>query len=246
MAKEAQAIGIDNQRQAMLEQEPAKMLKMIPRGIGGDEDRAQKLSRMIIDGQQQGLLGGGRPPLVDGRIVLPEFAQAGTFPAAAGFGARFWLAEEIGKMRSDKSGDRLTMAFETEAEGQFIGCQLKVGRFLQRDESFEELAGFRGPIWPVTAPGKLGAELRAALQPARAKAVKVRAADLAMMRSFRAVDLPVVKLLEDVLEEGVGKAFGQLFFSRFRMSPDCPLVEGLRRPPLRSGLLSPSTKGQFP
>ena len=168
MAKEAQAIGVHNQRQAVLEQEPAKMLKMIPRGIGGDEDRAQKLSRMIIDGQQQGLLGGGRPPLVDGRIVLPEFAEASAFPAAAGFGARFWLAEEVGKMRSDKSGDRLTMAFETEAESQFIGCQLKVGRFLQWDKSFEELAGFRGPIWPVTAPGELGAELRAALQPAHA------------------------------------------------------------------------------
>ncbi len=144
------------------------MLEMIPRGIGGDKDRAQKFSRMIIDGQQQGLLGGGRPPLVDGRIVLPEFAEAGPFPAAAGFGARFWLAEEVGKMRSDKSGDRLTMALETEAQGQFIGCQLKVGRLLQRDKSFEELAGFRGPIWPVTATGELGAELRAPSQPARA------------------------------------------------------------------------------
>ncbi len=168
MAKEAQAIGVHDQRQAVLEQEPAKMLEMIPRGIGGDKDRAQKFSRMIIDGQQQGLLGGGRPPLVDGRIVLPEFAEAGPFPAAAGFGARFWLAEEVGKMRSDKSGDRLTMALETEAQGQFIGCQLKVGRLLQRDKSFEELAGFRGPIWPVTATGELGAELRAPSQPARA------------------------------------------------------------------------------
>ena len=123
---------------------------------------------MVIDGQQEGLLGGAWPPLVDGRIVLPEFTQAGALPAAAGFGTRFWLAEEVGKMRSDKSGDRLTMALETEAQGQFIRCQLKVGRFLQRDKSFEELAGFSGPIGPVTATGELGAELRAALQPARA------------------------------------------------------------------------------
>ena len=74
----------------------------------------------------------------------------------------------------------------------------------------------------------------------------MRAADLEMVGSLRAIDLPVVKLLEDVLEEGGGEAFGQLFFSQFRMNPNCPLVEGLRRPPLRSGLLSPSTKGQFP
>ena len=40
MAKEAQAVGVDDQWQAVLEQEPAKMLKMIPGRIGGDKDRA--------------------------------------------------------------------------------------------------------------------------------------------------------------------------------------------------------------
>lgn len=87
MAKKAEAIGIDDQRYAVPEKETAKMLKMIPRRIGRDKDCAQKFSGMIINGQQQGLLVGGRPPLVDGGIMLPEFAQAGTFPAAAGFGA---------------------------------------------------------------------------------------------------------------------------------------------------------------
>ena len=71
----------------MLEKETAKMLEMIPRRIGRDKDCAQQFSGMIIDGQQQGLLVRGRPPLVDGGIVLPEFAQRGAFPAAAGFGA---------------------------------------------------------------------------------------------------------------------------------------------------------------
>ena len=168
MAKEAQAISVDDQRQAMLEPEPAKMLEVIPGGIGGDKDRAQKFSRMIIDGQQQGLLGGGGPPLVNGRIVLPQFAPAGAFPTAAGFGARFRLAEEVWEMRSDKGGDGLPLAFETEAGGQFIGHQLKVGRFLQRDEIFEELAGLRWPIGPVATTGELGAELGAGLQPAGA------------------------------------------------------------------------------
>ena len=180
------------------------MLEMIPRRIRGDKDRAQKFSGMIIDGQEQGLLFGCRPPLMEGGIVLPEFAQTGAFPAAAGFGARLWLADEVGEMRSDKSGDRLTMALETEADFQFIGHQLKVGRFLQRDKIFEELAGLRWPIWPVAATGELGAELRAILEPARAEPVKVRAADLEMVGGIRAVDLPVVKLLEDVEEKGVG------------------------------------------
>ena len=118
---------------------------------------------MIIDGQQQGLLVGGWPPLVDGGIVLPKLAQAGAFPSAAGFRARFGLANELGEMRSDKGGDRLAMALETKANGQFVGHQLKVGRLLQWDKIFEELAGFRRPIWPVAAAGEPSTKLSAVL-----------------------------------------------------------------------------------
>ena|SRR5208282_6335480 len=118
---------------------------------------------MVIDGQEQGLLVRGRPPLVDGGIVLPKFIQARAFPAAACFGARFCLANEVWEMCSNKSSDRLTMAFETEADGQFIGRQLKVRRFLQRYKILEELAGFRRPIWPMTAAREMSTELRAIL-----------------------------------------------------------------------------------
>ena len=93
---------------------------------------------MIIDSQEQGLLVRGWPPLVDGGIVLPKFAQARAFPTATRFGTWFRLANEVWKMGSNKSGDRLTMAFKTKADGQFIGRQLKVGRFLQRYKILEE------------------------------------------------------------------------------------------------------------
>lgn len=76
MAKEAEAIGVHDHRQAVLEKEAAKMLEMIPSGVGGDKDRAEKFAGMIIDGQQQGLLFMGWPPLVDGGIVLPKFIDA--------------------------------------------------------------------------------------------------------------------------------------------------------------------------
>ena len=51
MAKEAEAVGVDHQRQVVLEKETAKMFEMIPRRIGGDKDGAQKFSGMIIDSQ---------------------------------------------------------------------------------------------------------------------------------------------------------------------------------------------------
>ena len=76
MAKEAQAVGVHDHRQAVLEKEAAKMLEMIPRGVGGDKDGAQEFAGMIIDGQQQGLFFIGGPPLVDGGIVRPEFIDA--------------------------------------------------------------------------------------------------------------------------------------------------------------------------
>ena len=141
MAKEAQALGGDEQRQVVLEKEPAKMLGMIPGGVGGDKDRPQQFSGMVINGQQQGLLGGSWPPLMAGGIVLPELTEAGTFPTAAGFGTRFGLADEVGKVGADKGGDGLPMAFEPEAGGQLIGDELEVGRFLQRDKILEELGG---------------------------------------------------------------------------------------------------------
>lgn len=76
MAKEAKPVGVHNHRQAVPEKEAAKMLEMIPSGVGGDKDRAQKLARMVIHGQQEGLLFMGGPPLVDGGIVLPQFINA--------------------------------------------------------------------------------------------------------------------------------------------------------------------------
>jgi hypothetical protein len=76
VAKEAEAVGVDHHRQAVAEKEATKVLKVIPSGVGRDKDRAQEFARMIINGQEQGLFFIGRPPLVDGGIVLPEFIDS--------------------------------------------------------------------------------------------------------------------------------------------------------------------------
>jgi hypothetical protein len=76
VAEEAEAIGVHDHGQAVPEKEAAKMLEMIPSGVGGDKDGTQEFAGMIIDGQQQGLLFLGGPPLVDGGVVLPQFINA--------------------------------------------------------------------------------------------------------------------------------------------------------------------------
>jgi len=210
MAKETQAIGVDDQRQAVLQQEAAKMLEVIPSGVGGYEDRAQELAGMIIHGEQQGLLGRGRPPWVDGGIVLPEFAEAGTFPTPAGFGAWFGLAEEVGKVVSGKGGHRLAVPLETEAGFQFVGDELEVGRLLEGEELLEEGDGFWRPVRPMVATGELGGEGRPVLEEAGAESVTVGAADLQVVGGIHGVNQPFIELPEDLLEKQVGEAFGDL------------------------------------
>ena len=106
---------------------------------------------MVIHGQQEGLLFPGRPPLVDGGIVLPEFINARAFPATSSFGTRLRLSDEVWEMGSGEGGHRLPMAFETEAGFQFVGEQLEVGRLLERDELLEEGNDLRRPVWPMVA-----------------------------------------------------------------------------------------------
>jgi len=44
MAEEAEAVGVNGQRQAMLEEEATEMFEVIPGGIGRNKDRAQEFS----------------------------------------------------------------------------------------------------------------------------------------------------------------------------------------------------------
>jgi hypothetical protein len=212
MAKEAEAIGVDHHGQAVLEKEAAKMLEVIPSGVGGDKDCAQEFSRMIVNRQEQGLLFSGGPPLVDGGIVLPEFINAGAFPTPPGLGAWFGLADELGKMDSGKGGHRLPVAFETEAGCQFVGHELEVGRFLKRQERFEESDGLRRPLRPMVATRELGGEPSAFLEEAGAEPVKVSAADLEMVSGIGSVNITLVELPEDLLQIQVGEAFADLLF----------------------------------
>jgi hypothetical protein len=44
MAKEVEAVSVDNHGQAGLEKEAAKVFEVVPSGVGGDKDRAQEFA----------------------------------------------------------------------------------------------------------------------------------------------------------------------------------------------------------
>jgi hypothetical protein len=196
----------------VLEKESSKMFEVIPSGVGGDKDRAQEFAGMIIDREQKGLLFIGRPPLVDGRIVLPEFADAGAFPSSASFEARFGLVDKFWKACSGKGGHGLAVAFETKAGFKFIGYELKIRRFLQRQELLEEANGFGRPVRPMVTAGAFGGEEGAFLEETSAEPVKMGSANLEVMGGIRGVDLTTIELPEDLLEKQVGQPSRNLFF----------------------------------
>ena len=115
-------------------------------------------------------------------------------------------------MDSGKGGHRLPVAFETEAGFQFIGHELEVGRFLKRQERFEESEGLRGPLRPMVTARVCGDKPGALLEEAGAKPVKMSAADLEMVGGICRVDLTLVELPEYLLEKKVGEAFADLLF----------------------------------
>jgi|GEM_PF-1784378 len=128
MAEQGQAIGVNGQRQAMKGEGTAEVLKMVPGGVGGDEDRVQEFAGMIIDSQQESLFVLPGPPLVDGGIVLPELPQSGAFPPPPGFGCGRGRIDQQGEVTAGVSGDRFTVPLKSKTGCQFVGHELVVGR----------------------------------------------------------------------------------------------------------------------
>ncbi len=115
-------------------------------------------------------------------------------------------------MGSGKGGHRLPVALEPQAGIQFVGYELEVGRFLKRQELFEEGDGLRGPRRPMITAREFGCEPGAFLEESSAQPVKVSTADLEVMGGICSVDLTLVELPEYLLEKQVGKTFADLLF----------------------------------
>jgi len=158
--------------------------------------------------------------------VLPEFIEAGAFPAAAGLGLARRLGDEVGEVGADEGGDGFAMADKTKTNLQFIGDELEIGGVLQRHKVLEKLADLWGPGWPVVPAGELGAELGAVLEPEGSESVQVGTADLELFGGFKGVNRALVERVEDLQQERSGEAFGQLFFFTVQNEPELPLGRG--------------------
>jgi hypothetical protein len=195
-----------------VEEELTEVLKMVPSRIGRNKTAQEQFSGMIVDGQQQCLLLRGKPPLVDGRVVLPQFIEVRAFPAAARLGGsrRFW--NQVWEMGADKGGHGLAVPFKAKAKLQFISDELKIGRALEREKVPEKLANQRRPIWPVITTREPRAKMGTLFKPAGFESVKVSSANLEQLGGLAGIDLTLVELGEDLQQEGVGQSDWPIVF----------------------------------
>lgn len=66
MAEEAQAVGVEGGGAAVCEEDEAQQAEVIPGGVGRDEDAAEHLAGVVVEGEDEALEGVGGPPAMRG------------------------------------------------------------------------------------------------------------------------------------------------------------------------------------
>ena len=125
--KEAQAVGINDFGKAPFSEGFPEVLEMVLCRIGSHEATREVESGVIVNGEQQGLLGRCRPPLVDGAVVLPELSDVSAAEAAVGAGLARAGGHQVSEVFLDVSLDVGARAFEIAKPVEFIRHELIVG-----------------------------------------------------------------------------------------------------------------------
>lgn len=192
-SEKAQAVGVDDLRQALDLEGLPEVLEVVPSRVRFDQAAREVEAGMIVHGEQEGLLGGGRPPLVDGAVVLPKFAEAGATEAAIDTGLACGGGHEMGLVGLDVGLHRGTSPDPSAEPFQLIGDELVVGRILQRQELQEEATGLGRPVRAPVAAAELRREAVALAEPSRPQLVEPGAAPPRCEAAVAASSAPALK-----------------------------------------------------
>jgi len=150
--------------------------EVVPGGVGGHEAARDVATGVIIDGEQQDLFVRCPPPLVDGTVVLPEFADVGAAETPVRPGLALRDGHKMCEVRFDISFDIGACALETAKPLHFIGHELIVGWVLQGQEAFEEGVNVRRPRAAMVSAAGFGTIAGLVAQERRAQLVEPRTA----------------------------------------------------------------------
>lgn len=212
VAEQSEAIGVQRQRQAVAGEGATEVVEVVPGGIGGHEGAGEEFAGMIIHGEQQGLFVVGRPPLVNGGVVLPEFVDPRALPAPPGLGAGGGRADQEREVAARVGGHRFAVAVEGKAGGQFVRDELIIGRALQWEEGLQELLDRVRPSGAVIAAGEAEREGGAVLEPSRAEAEEVGATDAQELSGGVWIEGAAVESVQCLVEEAECEACRELMF----------------------------------
>ena len=212
VAEKRQAVGVDAGGHAIGFKGKAEMLEMAPGGVAGGEGGSEDFAGVIIDGQDESGVALGGPPGMRGGIVLPEFADGGALPAAAGFGTRLLGGNQFGEMAADIIGDGGAGTVEGKAAGQFIGEQGEVERLAMGQDILKVNDCLSGPEAVAGAAGRFGLEGLFVNQPAMAQAIELSRADHQSLGGGGGIQLTEIESGQDVLNKESRNAVEELLF----------------------------------
>jgi len=213
VAEERQAVGVNASGHTIGFKGQAEMLEMAPSGVAGGEGGGEDFTGVIIDGEDEGGVSLGGPPRMRGGIVLPEFADGGALPAAAGFGARILRGNQFWEMEAHIFGHGGAGTMEVKASGQFIGEQGEVERLAVGQDVLEVSDSLGGPEAAAGAAGRFGLEGLFVGQPAMAEAIELGRAYHQSLGGGGGIQLAEIERGQDVLnKEGRNTVEELLFF----------------------------------
>jgi hypothetical protein len=212
-AEKAQSIGIDGVRETVVFESLAEVLEVVPSGIALDETSGHAEAGTIVGCQKEGLLGGCWPPLVNGAIMLPKFADQR--PTETSESSRFTLrlGNEVREVGFDIFLDGGASPLELVEAIEFISHKLVVGWHWQSHKVLEKLNNCAGPNLSTKSSAGRRNKARLILEPSRAQLVEPRSTDLQMGAGCGCINNSVVKINERFANKIGGQSVGNLFFS---------------------------------
>lgn len=179
----------------------AEVAEVIPCCFGRDKAAGNIEAGMVIDGEQKDLFGGGRPPLVDGTVVLIKLPDACAAEAAVGAIFSSDGRDEVREVRFDMNLDARSRPLEVAEALKFVCHKLVVGGVLQGQEVLKEGPDVFGPNAAMSAATGFGLVGFPAPEIVASQLIEAGFADAQMAGGRLCVDDPVIELGKDAKDK---------------------------------------------
>lgn len=183
---------------------------MAPSGVAGHEGAGDDFAGMIVGRENEGGIRVGGPPRMGRGIVLPELADVGALPAAAGLGAGRLRGDVLGEVLLDVVGDSRPGAVEVQTASQFVGQEGEVEGLAVREDVGQEVVRRLRPRGVVIAAGRLRDEAGLVREPLMTQFIEPGASDQEAFGGGVGVELAGVEGCEDLLDVERRGAPGEL------------------------------------